>query len=50
VKIKVTYEVKYMKFTAKDCYEIIGTDITFRTLNAAENKCAIIPINLMWYT
>lgn len=39
-----------MKFTAHDGYEIIGTDITFKTLNAAENKCVIIPINLMWHT
>lgn len=46
-----------MKFTAIGGYEIIGTDITFRTLNAAdywvqgaENKCEVIPINLMWHT
>jgi hypothetical protein len=46
-----------MKFTANDGYEIIGTDITLRTLNAAvywvqaaENERVIIPMNLMWHT
>lgn len=46
-----------MKFTANDGYEVIGTDITFRTLNAAdylvqaaENKCVISHIHLMWHT